>query len=81
MNVVYRFLKKCCKGFSNLKLLELKYLWKCLRCFSKNCSVATIATIDYFTIPDRTLDVVFSKFRGFSFTITLRQQPKGVRRI
>ena len=29
---------------------------------------------------DRTLDVVFSRFRGFSFTITLRQKPKWVRR-
>ena len=27
---------------------------------------------------DRTLDVVFSRFSGFSFTITLRQRPKGV---
>ena len=27
---------------------------------------------------DRTLDVVFSRFRGFSFTITLRQRLKGV---
>ncbi len=26
------------------------------------------------------LDVVFSRFRGFSFTITLRQKPKGVTR-
>ena len=30
---------------------------------------------------DRTLDVVFSRFRGFSFTITMRQKPKGVTRI
>ena len=30
------------------------------------------------TNTDRTLDVVFSRFRGFSFTITLRQKPKGV---
>ena len=78
MNVVYRFLKKCCKGFSNLKLLELKYLWKCLRCFSKNCSVATI---DYFTIPDRTLDFVFSRFISISFTITLRQKSKEFTRM
>ena len=28
-------------------------------------------------ITDRKLDVVFSRFRGFSFTITLRQTPKG----
>ena len=27
------------------------------------------------------LDVVFSRFRGFSFTITLRKKPKGVTRI
>ena len=27
---------------------------------------------------DRTLDVVFSRFRGFSFTITLRQKSKVV---
>ena len=27
---------------------------------------------------DRTHDVVFSRFRGFSFTITLRKKPKGV---
>jgi len=27
---------------------------------------------------DRTLDVVFSRFRGFSFTITLRQKRKVV---
>ena len=31
-------------------------------------------------ITDRTLDVVFSRFRGFSFTITLSQKPKGVPR-
>ena len=30
---------------------------------------------------DRTLDVVFSRFRGFSFTITLRQRLKGVTRM
>ena len=30
---------------------------------------------------DRTLDVVFSRFRGFSFTITLRQKTKGVTRM
>ena len=30
---------------------------------------------------DRTLDVVFSRFRGFSFTITLRLEPKGVTRM
>ena len=29
---------------------------------------------------DGTLDVVFSRFRGFSFTISLRQKPKGVTR-
>ena len=29
---------------------------------------------------DRTLDVVFSRFRGFSFTITLRQKHKRVPR-
>ena len=27
---------------------------------------------------DRTLDDVLSRYRGFSFTITLRQSPKGV---
>ena len=27
---------------------------------------------------DKILDVVFSRFRGFSFTKTLRQRPKGV---
>ena len=26
----------------------------------------------------RTLDVVFLKFKGFSFAISLRQRPKGV---
>ena len=31
-------------------------------------------------ITDRTLDVVFSRLRGFLFTITLRQTPKGVTR-
>ena len=31
-------------------------------------------------ITDRTLNVVFLRFRGFSFTITQRQYPKGVRR-
>ena len=30
---------------------------------------------------DRTLDVVFSRFRGFSFIITLRQKPKEVTRM
>ena len=29
---------------------------------------------------DRTIDVVFSRFRVFSFTITLRKKPKGVTR-
>ena len=29
---------------------------------------------------DRTPDVFFSKFRDFSFTITLRQKPKGLRK-
>ena len=32
-------------------------------------------------ITDRTLDVVFSRFRGFSFTKTLRQKPKGITRM
>ena len=32
------------------------------------------------TNTDKTIDVVFSGFRGFSFTITLRQKPKGVQR-
>ena len=32
-------------------------------------------------ITDRTLDVVFSRFSSISFTITLRQKPKGVTRI
>ena len=32
-------------------------------------------------ITDRTLDVVFSRFRGVSFTITLRRTPKGVTRM
>ena len=31
-------------------------------------------------ITDRTLDVVFSKFGLNSFTITLRQKPRGVSR-
>ena len=31
-------------------------------------------------ITDRALDVVFSRFRGLSFTLTLRQKPKGVPR-
>ena len=30
---------------------------------------------------DRKLDVVFSRDRGFSFTITLMQRPKGVSRM
>jgi len=30
---------------------------------------------------DRTLDVVFSRFRGFSFIVTLRQKPKEVTRM
>ena len=30
---------------------------------------------------DNTLDVVFARFRGFSFTITLRQKPKEVMRM
>ena len=30
---------------------------------------------------DRALEVVFSIFRGFPFTITLRQRPKGVTRM
>ena len=33
------------------------------------------------TITDRTLDIVFLRFLGFSFTITLRQKPKGVTRM
>ena len=31
-------------------------------------------------IKNRTLDVVFSRFISISFTITLRQRPKGVTR-
>ena len=38
-------------------------------------------TIDYNNNIDKTLDVVFSRFRGFSFTITLRQKPKKVMRM
>ena len=30
---------------------------------------------------DRLLDVVFSRFRGFSFTITLKQKPKEITRM
>jgi len=37
-----------------------------------------IHTIDYLKITARTLDFVFSRFRGFSFTITLKQKLKGV---
>ena len=33
----------------------------------------------FLNIIDITLDVVFSIFWGFSFTITLRQRPKGLR--
>ena len=33
------------------------------------------------TITDRTLDVVFSRFRVFSFSINLRQKPKEVTRM
>ena len=29
-------------------------------------------------ITDKTLDVVFSRFMYFPFTITMRQKPKGV---
>ena len=32
------------------------------------------------TITDRALDVVFSRFRDFSFTLTLRQKSKVVTR-
>ena len=32
-------------------------------------------------ITDRTLDVVFSRFRGFSLTLNLRQRSKGVTRM
>ena len=35
-------------------------------------------SIDYLTITDRTLDIVFSRFRDFSLTLTLRQKPKEV---
>ena len=38
-----------------------------------------IAKIDKNT--DRTLDFVFSRFRDFSFTIILKQKPKGVTRM
>ena len=31
--------------------------------------------------PDRKLDVVFSRFSSFSFTMILRQWPKGVKRM
>ena len=44
-------------------------------------SVALILKTLMKTNTDRTLDVVFSRFRGFSFTITLRQKPKGVTRM
>ena len=33
------------------------------------------------SIADRTLYVVFLRFRGCSFTLTLRQRPKGVTRM
>ena len=37
--------------------------------------------IDYLMLTDRTLDVVYSRFRGISFTITLREKPKEVSRM
>ena len=40
----------------------------------------TTSIIDLLTITDRTLNVVFLRFRGFSFTITQRQKLKGVPR-
>ena len=46
--------------------------------FFKTLSNLDITKIEINYNTDRTLDVVFSRFRGFSFTITLRQKPKGV---
>ena len=53
--------------------------------FSSNTSVvlAKIVSVNHRLInkTDRTLDVVFYRFRSFSFTITLRQKPKEVTRM
>ena len=45
-----------------------------------NYSIVKTSDHRLINITDGTLDVVFSRFRGFSFTISLRQKPKGVTR-
>ena len=53
--------------------------------FSSNITVvlAKIISVNHRLInkTNRTLDVVFYRFRSFSFTITLRQKPKEVTRM
>ena len=69
--IVTHFPIKTCLFKSNL-LLSLYH-----KKFAK--SLMQISQINNNT--DRTLDVFFSRFRGFSFTIILRQMPKGMPRL
>ena len=50
-----------------------------LSCFVGHPVTEYISQIDKNT--DRTLDVFFSRFRGFSFILTIRQRPKVVTRM
>ena len=52
-------------------------------CFQNNVmnSASSGKAKDYLTITDRTLDVVFSRLKDFSFATTLRQKPEGVTRM
>ena len=77
--------------FTLLKCLSLPYILGVDPPFKKFVRLGHTGTIKlvfrvtmwkiFLNNTDRTLDVAFSRLKGFSFTITLRQRPKGVTRI
>ena len=71
--------RTCCKGEGGRECLE--YLFDQFAGRGKFFSFPPSEEQSPTKCTDWTLDVVFSRFRGFSFTITLRQKPKGVPRM
>ena len=70
--IILFLLKRSTNKFNNLTIYQQRgFLW--------NSCILSTTWIHINT--DRTQDVVFSILRGFSFTITLRQKPKGATRM
>ena len=87
-NIIFFFaLEKCCISLHHIDTLNKQNSLR-FNCQNKNkllasrwhrVSLITVRTkhrLITIQITDWTLDVVFSRFKSFSFTITLRQKPK-----